>query len=108
MADGSGNYMLALFSTVLTLTVLLLFNLLERYIDKVHRDKLFVIVFSNNEYENMIAVEQIIKTYQLKSRIVKITKNDGCLQAAVLVTGHRKYISQLDEKLLKMPEVKSF
>src|SRR5476649_249628 len=36
MADGAGNYMLALISTLVTLMVLLLFNLLERYIDKVH------------------------------------------------------------------------
>jgi putative Mg2+ transporter-C (MgtC) family protein len=108
MADGSGNYMLAFGSTVITLMVLLLFNLLERYIDKVHRDKLFTIVFKNADYENMEPVEQLIKTHQLTSRIVKISKQDGCLQAAILVTGHRKYISQLDEKLLKMDEVKSF
>jgi putative Mg2+ transporter-C (MgtC) family protein len=39
---------------------------------------------------------------------VQITKKDGCLQAAILVTGHRNKISRLDEKLLEMPEVKSF
>ena len=108
MAVGSGNYMLGFSSTIVTLMVLLIFNLLERYIDKVHRDKLFVIVFNNSDYQNMEPIEAIIKTYQLKSRIVKITKQDGCLQAAILVTGHRKYIAQLDEKLLQMDEVKSF
>ena len=108
MAVGSGNYMLGLASTILTLMVLLLFNLLERYIDKVHRDKLFVIVFTDADYNNMLSVEHAIKDLSLSSRIVRITKNDGCLQAAVLVTGHLSNIKVLDEKLLKMPQVKSF
>jgi putative Mg2+ transporter-C (MgtC) family protein len=108
MAVGSGNYTLALISTVLTLMVLLLFNLLERYIDKVHRDKLFVIVFSNADYENLVNVRHIVTLHNLTSRIVNITKKDGCLQTAILVTGSRQNISKLDEKLLQMPEVKSF
>ncbi|MDB5018156.1 MAG: hypothetical protein JWQ84_2988 [Mucilaginibacter sp.] len=108
MSIGSGNYTLALVSTVLTLMVLLLFNLLERYIDKVHRDKLFVIEFANADYENLANVELIIKLNQLTSQTVQITKKDGCMQTAIWVTGHRNDISKLDEKLLQMPEVKSF
>jgi putative Mg2+ transporter-C (MgtC) family protein len=108
MADGSGNYMLALVCTVLTLMVLLLFNLLERYIDKVHRDKLFVIVFTNSNYDNMSPVEDAIAALQLTSRRVQVSKKDGCLQFAILVTGHRQNISKLDEKLLQMEQVKSF
>ena len=108
MADGAGNYMLALVSTVVTLMVLLLFNLLERYIDKVHRDKLFVIVFANADYKNLDNIHQIIVKRQLKWRTVQITKKDGCLQTAILVTGHRQNINQLDQVLLQMPEVKSF
>lgn len=108
MAVGSGNYSLSLISTLLTLTVLLLFNMLEVYIDKVHHDKLFIILFTDAGYENMEPVEQMIKTQQLKSRIVQITKKEGCLQAAILVTGHHDSIRQLDEKLLLMPQIKSF
>jgi putative Mg2+ transporter-C (MgtC) family protein len=108
MAVGSGNYMLSIVSTLVTLMVLLIFNLLERYIDKVHRDKLFTILFANADYENMGAVDQIIKAHHLTSRIVQITKKDGCLEVAILVTGHRSEISLLDKKLLQMPEVKSF
>jgi putative Mg2+ transporter-C (MgtC) family protein len=108
MAAGSGNYTLALICTVITLLVLLFFNLLERYIDKVHRDKLFVIVFNNSSYDNMDSVEEAISTLQLKSRRVQVSKKDGCLQLAILVTGHRQRISKLDEKLLEMEQVKSF
>jgi putative Mg2+ transporter-C (MgtC) family protein len=108
MAAGSGNYTIALVCTVITLMVLLLFNLLERYIDKVHRDKLYVIVFSNSSYDNMSAVEHVITALQLTSRRVHVSKKDGCLQSAMLVTGHRQRIDKLDEKLLQMEQVKSF
>jgi putative Mg2+ transporter-C (MgtC) family protein len=108
MADGAGNYMLAFLSTVVTLIVLVLFNILEVYIDKVHHDKLFVIVFTNADYENLDVVLEIIKTNRLASRIVQISKKDGCLQTAFFVTGHRQNISQLNQVLLQMPEVKSF
>ena len=108
MAAGSGNYTLALICTVITLMVLLFFNLLERYIDKVHRDKLFTIVFTDANYENLDTVEGIVTTLKLKSRRVHISKKDGCLQAAILVTGHRQYINLLDNKLLQMEKVKSF
>jgi putative Mg2+ transporter-C (MgtC) family protein len=108
MAVGSGNYMLGIISTFLTLTVLLLFNMLEHFIDKVHRDKLFVILFDNAEYSDMDAVIGAIISLDLKSRQVQVSKKDGCLQVAILVTGHLENISKLDERLLQMPQVKSF
>jgi putative Mg2+ transporter-C (MgtC) family protein len=108
MAVGSGNYGVSLVSTIVTLTVLLMFNLLERYIDKVHHDKLFVIIFNDSNYENIDAVEHIIKAEYLRSRPVQINKKDGCLQVAILVTGHIIRINELNKKLLLMPQVKSF
>jgi putative Mg2+ transporter-C (MgtC) family protein len=108
MAVGSGNYTLSLVTTIVTLMVLLLFNLLERYIDKIHRDKLFVIQFTSPDYENVDAIEKAIAHYHLTSRIVQIAKKDGCLQTAIMVTGHRKNLRKLDEQLLSMPEIKSF
>ena len=108
MAAGSGNYMLAIVSTVLTLTVLMVFNLLERFIDKIHRDKLFNIVFNSTDYEQMNLLESTISSFELKSRIVQITKKDECLQTAIIVTGHRDNIRLLDQKLLQLPQIKSF
>jgi len=108
MVVGSGNYTLALIVTVATLMVLLLFNLLERYIDKIHRDKLFVIVYTNADYGNLATVEALITANQLIFRIVQIAKKDGCLQTAIMVTGHKMNISKLDELLLQMPEIQSF
>jgi len=108
MLVGAGNFEIALVSTIITLLVLVLFSLLERYIDNVHHDKLYVVVFTNESYDNLLSLEKSIESHHLKSIRRQITKRDGCLQAAILVTGHRKYIGQLDEQLLVMPHVKSF
>lgn len=108
MADGSGNYLLAIVATLVTITVLILFHLIENYIDKVHHDKLYIIVFNSNDYDNLLLFEKAIKSHHLQSFRRQITKKDGDLQAAIQVSGHKKHINQLDEKLLQMPEVKSF
>jgi putative Mg2+ transporter-C (MgtC) family protein len=108
MADGSGNYMLAIVATLVTITVLILFHLIENYIDKIHHDKLYIIVFNSNNYDNLLLFEKAIKSHHLKSFRRQITKKDGDLQAAIQVSGHKKHIGQLDEKLLQMPEIKSF
>jgi putative Mg2+ transporter-C (MgtC) family protein len=108
MADGSGNYLLAIISTVVTITVLILFHMVESYIDKIHHDKLYVVVFNNCDFDNLLLFEKEIKAHHLKSFRRQITKKDGNLQAAIQVSGHRKHITQLDEQLLKMPEIKAF
>lgn len=108
MAIGAGNYLLSIVSTFLILIVLISFSMLENYVDKVHRDKLFVIVFTSSNYENMHLLEHIMQSCHLKAKTVQVNKINGCLQAAVWVTGHRKNLYKLDEKLLLMPEVKSF
>ncbi len=108
MAVGAGNYGLSIFSTFLTLLVLILFSLLERFVDKVHHDKLYVILFADANPGHLLSVNDMIKDNRLKSRPVRITKDEGCLQAAILVTGHIHDINRLDEQLLIMPVVKSF
>ncbi len=108
MAAGTGNYLLAIICTVLTLTVLLVFSEVEKYIDKVHRDKLFIILFADADYGHIEKLEEAIIAENLRSKRIQITKKDGCLQIAIMVTGHRARISHLDEKLLGLPQVKSF
>jgi putative Mg2+ transporter-C (MgtC) family protein len=108
MALGSGNYMLGIVSTLLTLVVLVMFSLLEKHIDKVHKDKLFLFEFTNADMENLDRLKQLIELHHLTYQTVQVSKKDGCLHSAVWITGHRENITKLDEILLKMPEVKSF
>lgn len=108
MADGSGNYLLAIISTLLTITVLIFFHLVENYIDKIHHDKLYIVVFNDNDYNNLLLVEKQIKSHHLKFYRRQITKKEDVLQVAIQVSGHKKHINKLDEVLLKMPEVMAF
>lgn len=108
MAVGAGSFEIALVATIVTLAVLLLFSLLERYIDKVHHDKLYVVVFANDDYENIVELKSYINNHKMTFLNKQIGKKDGCLQAALLVTGHRKHIVELDQWLLEMKSVKSF
>jgi putative Mg2+ transporter-C (MgtC) family protein len=108
MATGSGNYMLALISTVLTLLVLILFHIFEDYLDKIHHEKLLRVVFNSANFDDLLAVEDIIRKHKLELQRRLVEKKDGCLQAAIFIIGNKKNIAKLDEKLLAMPEIKSF
>jgi putative Mg2+ transporter-C (MgtC) family protein len=108
MATGSGNYMLAIISTFVTLLVLILFHVFEMYLDKINHEKLLSLVFDNEDIESLQLVEDIIKKHNLKFQRRLVNKKDGCLQAVVFVTGHKKHIAKLDEKLLTLPQLRSF
>jgi len=108
MVNGAGNYPLAIIATFVILVVLIAFGILERFIDLIHRDKLFVIQFTNDDFDNLERVHRLIEEHHLKSNTVQVSKKDGCLQTAVWVTGHRKNLLALDEVFLKMPEISSF
>jgi putative Mg2+ transporter-C (MgtC) family protein len=108
MADGSGNYMLAVIATMVVLVVLICLSVLEQYITKVHHDKLFVIEFVNGEFENLDNVRKLMKAHNLKVNVVQVSKKDGCLHTAIWATGHKLNLLRLDELFMKMPEIKSF
>jgi putative Mg2+ transporter-C (MgtC) family protein len=108
MANGSGNYLLAIISTFVTLVVLIIFHFFEEYLDKLHHEKLLSLVFDNDDFENLQVVEDIIHKHKLKAEVRLVNKKDGCLQAAIFVTGHKKHIKKLDENLLTIKQLKSF
>jgi len=108
MVIGSDKYLLGIISTLAVLVVLVLFSLLEGYIDKIHRDKLFVIEFTNGDFENLEHILELIKANDLKSNTINVSKKDGCMQAAIWVTGHKMKLAKLSEVFLKMSEIKSF
>lgn len=108
MANGSGNYLLAIISTFVTLTVLIIFHFFESYLDKIHHEKLLSLVFDNDDFENLQMTEELIHKHKLSSQVRLVNKKDGCLQAAIFVTGHKKQIKKLDETLLTIKQLRSF
>jgi len=66
MAAGSGNYTLALVSTVVTLAVLLLFRVIEDYVDKVHHSKLLFLVLEGTNADDVEMLKDLIEKLDLK------------------------------------------
>jgi putative Mg2+ transporter-C (MgtC) family protein len=108
MATGAGNYTLSLISTVLTLLVLWLFHFLEVYLDIIHHEKLLSVLFDGDNYDDLLMLEDIIRKHDLKLQRRLVNKREGNMLVAIFVTGHKKHIAKLDEKLLTMKEIKSF
>jgi putative Mg2+ transporter-C (MgtC) family protein len=108
IAIGTNNYMLGIITSVLTIFVLWSFHFLENYMEKVHHDKVYNLVFSNNDYNQYIMLEETVKAHHLVLMLVQINKNDENLRAVIKVTGHKKRISKLDQELLTLPQVISF
>lgn len=108
MVVGSGNYALAIISTVVTLIVLILFHILEDYVDKVHHERLFFVVFDNTDIDELKSLEDSIDKLGLKYQKLLVTKKDGNLHVTLSVTGHKKHINHLHEKMLVMPQIKAF
>jgi len=108
MAAGAGDYTLAILTSVVTVTVLTLFQLLEDYLDKLHRDELLSITFIDKDYEKLVSLIDVIKFHHLKAKVVKVSMQNASLQAAIMITGHRKNIHKLERELLNMQEIKAF
>jgi putative Mg2+ transporter-C (MgtC) family protein len=108
MAVGAGDYLLGITSSVVTIIVLTTFHLLENYLDKIHHDRLYSVVFDDNEYNHILNLEDRAKAHNLKVRIVRVNKQNDTLHAAVMVTGHKKHINKLSQELLVTPHIKSF
>jgi len=108
MAIGTNNYLLAISASVLTIMVLWLFHFLETYIDKIHHDKVYNMVFSHADFEDVILIEDMVKAHNLHSIRIQINKYNDALQLVIKVSGHKKHISKLDREFLKMENIKSF
>lgn len=108
MVIGSGNYTLAFISSIVTLIVLILFHILENYIDKIHHERLFFVVFDSTDIDELKSLEATIDAFHLSWKKLLVTKKDGNLHVTLAVTGHKKNINRLNEKMLVMPQIKAF
>lgn len=108
MVVGAGSYLLALIATVVTLFILILFHLLEGYVDKVHHERILSLVFDSSDHAHLQVIQDMIRNQHLNPKVWHVGKKDGCLEATIAVIGHKKHIRKLDDLLLKMPHLKAF
>lgn len=108
MAIGTNNYMLGISASILTIAVLMVFHYIERYIDKIHHDKVYNIAFNSAEFDDVELIEEMVKAHKLHSIRMQINKYNNELQFVIKVSGRKKNIGTLDREFLKMKKIKSF
>ena len=106
MANGSGNYMLAIISTFVTLLVLILFHVFEAYLDKINHEKLLSLVFDSEDHDNLLIVEDMIKKHTLNSKEDWSIKRMVACRLSSSLQATKSIFQNLDEKLLAMPAIK--
>ncbi|QJD96349.1 MgtC/SapB family protein [Mucilaginibacter robiniae] len=108
VATGTGDYTLAMVATALTICILSVFSLFEDYMNKIHSKKIYNLVFTDVNFDDIKSFESLVIVHHLKSERLSINKKDNNLQALIEVTGHQENINKLNEQLAISPLVKSF
>jgi len=107
MAVGSGMYLEALGATTLILLVLAGFVKLEHWIEKVNKERTYMIV---RPYEPGIVAhyEEMMRGFHLKYELEKRIKVDDQMQCSWRVQGSKVNQEKLVEALLADPRISKF
>jgi putative Mg2+ transporter-C (MgtC) family protein len=108
MAIGAGFEMIAFIACVLVLGVLLIFSLLEGWINRVNQIRNYKIVCSF-ENETLHRYEELFKTHHLKFRRSRQTKSaSDVITGEWVVQGSEQNHRHFIHAILKDPSVKAF
>ncbi len=105
MVIGISDYSLGLLLAGIILIILSLFSRVEVLIDVMNNRKVFTIVFTNTDLDNLYMIEKLIDENKLKSKRVQVSKRDNRLVATLEVSGNKKRMKILNEKLINLDEI---
>lgn len=107
MAVGSGMYLAALAACALVLMVLAAFIRVEHLIEKVNKERVYMIV---RQYEPGVVAhyEELMRSFHLKFELEKRSKVDDHMQCSWRVQGSKVNQEKLVEALLADPSIKKF
>ena len=107
-ASGAGYELVSLMACLLTLTVLMVFSLLEGWIDRVNQYRHYKIV-CDFENETLHRYEELFTSHHLKFRRSRqIKSSSDVITGEWIVQGSEKNHRQFIDVLLKDPAVKAF
>lgn len=106
MAVGAGEYIFAAAVTVLSLTILSLFEYLQFTIDAIHKRRLYFITFDGHTYDSQIEVELI--KYHLKYKKLKEKRAKDETTCEYEIFGKQKNLDIFNEFLLDNQHIKAF
>jgi putative Mg2+ transporter-C (MgtC) family protein len=107
MAVGAGYHLAAMIGCGMVFSVLYLFTVLEKWIEKVNQIKNYKIV-CNGQDQSLENYENLMQSYQLKFKKVSQKKSAMSLCGHWIVRGHKEKHRLFSEIILKDPSVIEF
>jgi putative Mg2+ transporter-C (MgtC) family protein len=108
MVVGIGEYFTGVLLAGFVLLILSLFGTIEDLIDILNYRKKYSLIFINSDLENINKVESMIKDQNLKIHNKEVHKKDSRLHVSIEVSGKKRNVKQLTEKLLMVEEILEF
>ncbi|SER97806.1 MgtC/SapB family protein [Pedobacter rhizosphaerae] len=108
MTTGIGYHALALALTLITLSMLLLVTRIEKLIAKMQKEKLLSVTFQSSEFSQLTELEQFLKSGGLLVERNEVSKNNNHLSAIFRISGKKKLLVEMKEKLAQREEILSF
>lgn len=108
MAVGIGYYGIAIVFTIVTFVVLSFITNVETLIEGLRKNKTVNINFRDADCSRLAELQEKIRSGNLKSKIVQISKRDGKLNAVLLIAGEKEDMTRLHEIMMQMEEITDF
>jgi len=108
MTTGIGYHALAFVFTIITLTILLMVGKIEKLIGRLQKQKIVSITFRNADFNQILNLEDQLKSDELLIDRLEVSKENDSLTVVWQVSGKKKYLVGLSEKLANIPEIISF
>jgi putative Mg2+ transporter-C (MgtC) family protein len=108
MTTGIGYHALAFVFTVITLTVLLLINKIEKMIGKMQKQKTLHVTFRDADFNRIKLLEDKLSSNELNINRLQVSKDQDRLTVIWQVSSKKRTLVQLNEVLAGIPEIVSF
>jgi len=108
MTTGIGYHALAFVFTIITLVILLLSTKIEQLISTMQKQKIISVTFRTPDFTLIKSLEAELNSKHLRIDPLEVSKDQDTLTVVWQVSGRKKYLVELNEKLAAIPDIISF
>ena len=108
MTTGIGYHALAFVFTIITLIILLLSTKIEQLISTMQKQKIISVTFRTPDFGLIKSLEAELNSKHLRIDPLEVSKDQDTLTVVWQVSGRKKYLVELNEKLAAIPDIISF
>jgi len=108
MTTGIGYHALAFVFTIITLIILLLSTKIEQLISTMQKQKIISVTFRTPDFSLIKSLEAELNSKHLRIDPLEVSKDQDTLTVVWQVSGRKKYLVELNEKLAAIPDIISF